>query len=209
MASTEDNEWIGIDNSFLDKAIATKVSEPDSLNGVLNNLAADIVRCLHENLKQHKINDTGELGRSIKMPIELFGTVLTATLYLEDYFDFVNKGVRGYGGERKTEGGKYIYGPKQAWKIRAVGSPYFFRGKKPPISALKKWTNKRGLNVWAVQETIFRKGLKSRPFYDECIDQSFSGALWDRFKDQIQVVSAKNITRQLKETLQSDLKKSK
>ena len=173
-----------------------KVTDPVTLNDVLENLAADIVSCLKQNLAEHKIKDTGELANSIQMPIKLFGSVLTATLSLEDYYDYVNKGVRGAGGNRKT-------GSLKAWKIRAVGSPYHFSNLRPPISALKKWCSKRGLNVYAVQESIFRKGLKSRPFYDECIDQSFKGALWDRFKSQIKVTSAKNITRELKSTLTS------
>jgi|TARA_Y100000034_G_C6846557_1_gene383537 hypothetical protein len=184
-----------------------KVADPVNLNDVLENLAADIVDCLKKNIAEHEIKDTGELANSIQMPIKLFGSVLTATLSLEDYYDYVNKGVRGAGGNRKTEGGKYLKtGPHQAWKIRAVGSPYYFSNLRPPLSALKKWCSKRGLNVYAVQESIFRKGLKSRPFYDECIDQSFKGALWDRFKSQIKVTSAKNITRELKSTLTSKQK---
>ena len=184
-----------------------KVSKPTTLNEVLENLAADIVECLKKNLAEHKIKDTGELANSIEMPIKLFGTTLNATLSLEDYYDYVNKGVRGAGGNRKTEGGKYLKsGPHQAWKVRAVGSPYHFSNLRPPLSALKNWCAKRGLNVFAVQESIFRKGLKPRPFYDECIDESFKGATWDRFKNQIKVTSAKNITRELKSSLTSNKK---
>ena len=190
----EEKRWLEIQDYEIVKA--TKVSDPSTLNDVLGNLAADLVMCLQDNLKQHKISDTGELGRSIRMPIKLFGSVLTATLYLEDYFDYVNKGVTGAGGNRKT-------GSQSAWKVKAQGSPYKFTDKRPPISALRRWSEKRGLPVFAVQERIFRQGLKPKPFYDECINQSFSGTLWDRFKDQIKVTSAKNITRQLKRTLTS------
>ena len=187
------NDWLDIKD--LEIVDATRISDPSTLNDVLGNLAADLVRCLHENLKKHEISDTGELGRSIRMPIKLFGSVLTATLYLEDYFDYVNKGVKGIGGNRKT-------GSKDAWELRnTIGNYQFKRG--PKVSMIKKWAEKRGLNAYAVRTSIAHRGLKSRPFYDECIAQSFHGALWDRFKDQIKVVSAKNITRQLKSTLLS------
>ena len=203
------NNWLEIKDYEIVKA--TKVSDPSTLNDVLGNLAADLVMCLQDNLKQHKISDTGELGRSIRMPIKLFGSVLTATLYLEDYFDYINKGVEGKGGTRKSDADESAFtGPLMAptkkggaWKVKAQGSPYKFTDKRPPISALRRWSEKRGLPVFAVQERIFRQGLKPKPFYDECINQSFSGTLWDRFKDQIKVTSAKNITRQLKRTLTS------
>ena len=83
---------------------------------------------------------------------------------------------------------------------------YSFTNKKPPISKLRRWCQTRNLPVFAVQEKVFRQGIKARPFYDECIEQSFSGATWEQFKNQIQVVSAKNITRELKTSLTSNNK---
>lgn len=189
------------------------VSQPKNMAQVLNNLAADIVYCLQQNLLNHNIKDTGELYNSIRMPISVFGTMLTATLYLEDYFDYVNKGVKGAGGTRKTDGEAAFVGPKipqtqkgAPWIIRAPNSPYAFTNKRPPLSKLRQWSNTRNLPAFAVQEKVFRQGIKPRPFYDECIQQSFSGALWEQFKDQIQVVSAKNITRELKTSLTSSNK---
>ena len=175
-----------------------KVTDPVTLNDVLENLAADVVECLKKNIVEHKIKDTGELANSIKMPIKLFGSVLTATLSLEDYYDYVNKGVKGIGGSRKT-------GDKSPWKLRnTIGDYQFIRG--PKVSMIRKWAEKRGLNAFAVRASIAHRGLKSRPFYDECINQSFKGALWDRFKSQIKITSAKNITRQLKSSLVSTKK---
>ena len=188
-----------------------KITDPTTLNEVLENLAVDIVSCLKQNIVEHKIKDTGELASSIKMPIKLFGSVITATLHLEDYYDYVNKGVTGKGGVRKSDADEGSFtGPMMAptkaggaWKVKAQDSPYKFTNLKPPISKLRKWSEKRGLPVFAVQERVFRQGIKARPFYDECIDKSFKGEIWDRFKNQIKVTSAKNITRQLKSTLTS------
>jgi len=189
------------------------VSQPKNMAQVLNNLAADIVYCLQQNIANHNIKDTGKLANSIRMPISVFGTTLTATLYLEDYFDYINKGVKGAGGTRKTDGETAFTGPKipqtqknAPWIIRAPNSPYAFTVKKPPISKLRQWCQKRNLPVFAVQEKVFRQGIKPRPFYDECIQQSFSGATWELFKDKIQVVSANNITRELKTSLTSNNK---
>ncbi len=206
---------MAIDESLIGFSIddVEVVSKPKNIAEVLNNLAADVVYCLQQNIAKHNIKDTGELANNIKMPITVFGTTLTATLYLEDYFDFVNKGVRGAGGTRKTDGETSFTGPKipqtqknAPWIIHAPNSPYSFTNKRPPISKLRQWCNTRNLPVFAVQEKVFRQGIKPRPFYDECIDESFSGATWDKFKEQIQVVSGKNITRELKTSLTSNKK---
>ena len=206
---------MALDESILGFSIddVQVVDKPVNMAQVLNNLAADVVYCLQQNIANHNIKDTGELANSIRMPITVFGTTLTATLYLEDYFDYVNKGVKGAGGTRKTDGETAFTGPKipqsqknAPWIIRAPNSPYAFTNKRPPISKLRQWCNTRNLPVFAVQEKVFRQGIKPRPFYDECIEQSFSGATWEQFKDQIQVVSAKNITRELKTSLTSNKK---
>jgi len=56
------------------------------------------------------------------------------------YFKFMDKGVNGV---------------KQS-----VGSPYSYRDKKPPL--LIEWSKAKGLNPFAVQNSIYNKGIKPR-----------------------------------------------
>ena len=102
------------------------VDQPTSLVEVLNNLAAEMIRCLQATIDKDNLIYKGNQRDKMRMPVKLFGTTLVAELYLEDYYKFMDKGVRGIGGERKTEGGKYVYGPRQAWKLKAQNSRYKF-----------------------------------------------------------------------------------
>lgn len=150
-----------------------------SIGDVINNLG---VRLKDETLKQIDTikNTSGELRQSYDFKVKVFGETFEIEVYLADYYDYVNQGVRGAGGIRKTEGGKYLKsGPKQAWKIKSVGSPYFYSNKRPPLSPLKKWLNNKGLryNPFAVQESIFRQGIKGNKFWDRVVDDATNGEI--------------------------------
>jgi hypothetical protein len=150
-----------------------------SIGDVINNLG---VRLKDETLKQIDTikNTSGELRQSYDFRVKVFGESFEVQIYLADYYDYVNKGVRGAGGLRKTENGKYLKsGPSQAWKIKSVDSPYFYSNKRPPLSPLKKWLNNKGLkyNPFAVQESIFRKGIKGNKFWIKVVDDATNGEI--------------------------------
>lgn len=151
-----------------------------SIGDVMKNLG---IRLKDETLKQlDKIENTsGGLKQSFDYRVKIFGESFIASVYLAGYYDYVNQGVRGAGGNRKTEGGKYLKsGPHQAWKIKAVGSPYFYSNLRPPLSPLKKWLNNKGLNNYnpfAVQESIFRRGIEGNKFWDKVVEDANNGEI--------------------------------
>jgi hypothetical protein len=48
---------------------------------------------------------------------------------------------------------------------KSRGSEYSYTNKKPKITkSLRDWSKKRGLNVWAVQTSIYNKGIPAKNF---------------------------------------------
>ena len=182
----------GFDVSQLEEV---KVDQPTTLAEVLNNIAADMVYCLKQSLRKENLVYKGNLEDSIRMPIKMFGFKMIATLYLADYYDYVNQGVKGIGGVRKSGPNK-----NKPWKIQAPNSPYQFK-KGPKVSHIKQWAKSKGLNEYAVRTSIAHKGIKPRYFFDNCMKETFYGQAFDKFKSDIRIVSGEKITKGLKEIM--------
>ena len=173
-----------------------KIDNPSTLSEVFNNIAAEMVFCLKQSVQKENLTFKGNLLESIKMPVKMFGFRLTATLFLADYYDFVNKGVKGIGGKRKSGRLK-----GQGWEIKAPNSPYSFK-RGPRVSHIKQWAKSKGLNEYAVRTSIAHKGIRPRFFFDNCMKETFFGETFDRFKSDIRVVSGDRVAKGLKEILE-------
>jgi len=99
----------------------------------------------------------------VVLPIELGDSKFTLKFQAEDYWKFINEGVRGVGGQKKDG---------SVWTQKGGASPYTFRDKKPPTEALSLWAYAKGLNVWVVQNSIFHKGIKPTHFWDDVVNQN-------------------------------------
>jgi hypothetical protein len=142
------------------------VANPKDLADVMNNLS---IRITKEVLKQIDgepggLSDTGNLRQSVQMPVKFFGTKFVATLYMADYYDFINKGVNG------------------VMTVKS-GTPYSFKDKKPPL--LKEWSHRKGLNPFAVQQSMFKKGIRKRPFWDRAYKTISEGSIFDLLKKDL------------------------
>lgn len=60
-------------------------------------------------------------------------------------------------------------------------------GSAPPVSALESWARRKGINVYAVQKSIQRKGTKPNPFVARAWD-----AIQDNVNDEF-TVAADNV----------------
>jgi len=141
------------------------------------------------------------LRQTVSMPVELFGQTFTATLYMADYYDFINQGVRGVGGERQTENGKYFTGPKQAWRIKAPNSDYFYKDKKPPVESLRQWANEHGINVFALREVIYHSGIRPRKYFDRAMESVNNGEIKRRFVQELNKAGGEAIVKGMKELI--------
>ncbi len=183
----------GFDVSQLEEV---KVDKPTTLAEVFNNIAADMVFCLQQSVQKENLTFKGGLLDSIKMPVKMFGFRMIATLFMADYYDYVNKGVKGIGGKRKSGRLK-----GQGWEIKAPNSPYSFK-KGPKVSHIRQWAKSKGLNEYAVRTSIAHKGTSPRYFFDNCMKETFYGETFDKFKTDIRVVSGERVAKGLKEILE-------
>ena len=154
-----------------------------------------MVYCLQQSVQKEGLVYKGSLQKSIRMPVKMFGFRMVATLYLADYYDYLNQGVKGIGGIRKSGDRK-----GQPWDIKAPNSPYQFK-KGPKVSHVKAWSKSKGLNEYAVRNSIARTGIRPRYFFDNCMQETFYGQAFDKFKTEIRIVSGERVAKGLKEIL--------
>jgi len=178
-----------------DQLEEVKIDNPTTLSQVFNNIAADMVYCLQQSVQKEGLVYKGSLQKSIRMPVKMFGFRMVATLYLADYYDYLNQGVKGIGGVRKSGDRK-----GQPWDIKAPNSPYQFK-KGPSVSHVRQWAKSKGLNEYAVRNSIARTGIRPRYFFDNCMQETFYGQAFDKFKTDIRIVSGERVAKGLKEIL--------
>lgn len=109
----------------------------------MDNLKKEIEKVAKEyttKLRRLVPQDTGNLANSINYIITDDGFEVDAP----EYLDFIDKGVNGV----KT----------------SVGSIYSYTLKKPPIKKLQGWAKRKGLNVWALQNSIYNNGIRPQKF---------------------------------------------
>jgi len=135
---------------------------------MLNNLQAEIEKSAKKVVKKIKLytpTDQGDLRKSVKYVITDDGFEVDALPYL----DYIDKGVNGI--------------------KKNVGSIYSYTLKKPPIKSLKGWSKRKGLNPYAVQNSLYYNGLKPKRFLRKA-DEEFD-------VDSLVVAYGKDIEEQM------------
>lgn len=96
-------------------------------------------------------------------------------LYFPEYGNYIDEGVKGAGGVRRTTSKFRSTNNKgKMWRQNAPQSRFSFKTKKPPIDALRTWSRKRGLNVFAVQEVVFRQGIKPKSWFSDIVNEDYT-----------------------------------
>jgi len=155
------------------------VAEPKSIGDVMNNLAIRVTQEVLKQIDAEQLMDTGNLRQSVQMPVKFFGTKFVATLFMADYYDYINKGVKGTISQAK-----------------APGSPYSFKNKKPPL--FKEWSYRKGLNPFAVQQSVFKKGIRKRPFWDKAYNTITQGDIFELLKRDLATAGRTATTEEIK-----------
>ena len=136
-----------------------QVLKLDAVADSLYYLAAKYVEFATDNLEKANRVASGALSSSIvALPMEILGSVYSVSIKLDDYYKFVDKGVKGWADEK---GGN---------------SPYQFKnyprgggGKKSKmITAIRKWLIKEGLQGRAASATksIYKREKKQASITD-------------------------------------------
>ena len=191
--SSDPFDIMGFDVSQLEEVV---VDNPTTMSQVMGNIAAEMVYCLKQTIDEKGLNFKGNLKDTVRMPVEMFGQRMVATLFMADYYDYLNQGVRGIGGNRKS--GKIE--EREPWEIKAPNSPYSFK-KGPRVSQIREWAESKGLNAYAVRTSIAHKGIRPRYFFDDCMKETFMGEAFNKFKKDIRIVTASKFTKGMKKIL--------
>lgn len=164
----------------------------DNLKEALNEFSDSIVKDAKANLEKSGKVDTGKLKDSlVNLGAKVSKNSIEIGIKMMPYGAFVDKGVRGVGGVRKTTSAfKRTNNKGKMWKQKGKGSPYSFKeGNKPSVKHFIEWSNKRGLSPYAVREAVYHQGIEPNHFLDKAVEtniKSLSNVITDAFALDVQ-----------------------
>ena len=135
----------------------------------LSKFGKSVVKAARSRVKKN----SGDLEGSIGFDLDVYANSFSMSFFMADYGIFVDEGVRGAGGTRKTTS-KYdtTNNRGKIWKQKGGNSRFSFKDKKPPLSVFEKYANNRG-HAFAIQESVFRQGLKPSLFFTKPFEDAF------------------------------------
>jgi hypothetical protein len=140
----------------------------------LKEFIRNVVQQSRSNLTKLKKNHTKSLYNSIKGFSKVSKNSIELYFEMDLYGQFQDQGVRGAGGVRKsTSAFKKTNNKGKIWKQNAPNSPFRFRDKKPSVKHFEAWANSKGLNPYAVRESVYRQGIKPSLFFTKPFNKAF------------------------------------
>lgn len=142
---------------------------------ILNAFGKYVVQQSRTNLTKGSKNSTNELYQSLDYKFDIESDAFVISILMEDYGKFQDKGVRGAGRVRKTTSKFNSRNNKgKMWKQKGGNSPYSFReGIKPSVKHFEDWSRRKGLNAYAVRESVYRQGIKPSLFFTKPFEAAF------------------------------------
>ena len=143
----------------------------------LEKFAVNVITTAKQNLKRE-----GKAGGNLEKmtyEVEAGKNSFSLGIDLADYWEFVDRGVKGVGGT-KADGSK--------WKLKkVVNSPFKYRNKRPPAGVFDKWTIRKGIAPrskkgrfekrsglkYAIAESVYRTGLETTFFFTAPYEKQF------------------------------------
>jgi hypothetical protein len=162
------------------------MAREDLVSAVLIKFGKYVVQQARSNLTKGNHNFDKTLYNSLSYNIFYSDNKFSISFSMEDYGEFQDKGVKGAGGTRKTTSAFNKRNNKgKIWKQKAPNSPFQYKDKKPPVSAFKRWAESKGLNPYAVRESVYRQGIPATKFFSTPFKLGFNRLppdLLDAFK---------------------------
>jgi len=137
---------------------------------ILDKFGRNLETAAKKNLSRKDKNASKRLSNSLKFKTVEKDGVFIMTGTAEDYWEFVDRGVKGKGGT-KADGSK--------WKLKRVTDNKFkYKNKRPPTKVFNLWSVRRGLAprtsggqfttrkslLFAIAESVYRTGLETTHF---------------------------------------------
>ena len=141
----------------------------------LRNFGRRVNKKARQNLKKKGSNDTGKLANSLFLNVKQFPNSISMFMEWEDYGKFIDKGVRGAGGVRKTTSKFNNRNNKgKLWKIKAKNSIYKY-GKSGGISPkhFEGWAKRKGISPHAVAKAVYHQGIETTNFFTKPFEEEF------------------------------------
>jgi hypothetical protein len=147
------------------------------LQSALDRFGDKVISDAKANLSASGKVDTGKLQSSLKNSGAIFyKQSIELGISMSYYGAFVEKGVRGAGGVRKmTSKFNRSNNKGKMWKQNGKDSPFSFKeGVKPSVKHFIDWSAKRGLNPYAVRESVYRQGIAPTPFLSDAVQKNMN-----------------------------------
>jgi hypothetical protein len=138
-----------------------------------------VIKQARTNLSKKKINATKDLYNSMKYETKVFPSgALEFNFFMEDYWRFVDDGVRGVGGT-KANG--------ERWKVKKSTGRFKYRDKKPPAKVFEKWIkakpvvfrNKKGQFItrkqasFIIANAVYHQGIEQTDFFRRSFELAY------------------------------------
>jgi hypothetical protein len=160
-----------------------------SVKNALDSFAYDVIDGAKKNLKSKGKNASGKLSKSLDYKLKVSGKKdkYTLTFLMDDYGEFIDRGVKGAGGT-KADG-------VTKWKIKRTSNKSIFRTssqkgydkKKPPASAFSDWSIRKGIAPrnakgqftsrkslqFAIANSVFHTGITGSNFITNPFNKAF------------------------------------
>jgi hypothetical protein len=142
---------------------------------ILEQFRDYVIQQARSNLSKLKKNHTKKLYDSISAEIKVMPNSLRLYFDMTDYGFFQDQGVKGAGGVRATTSKfKRTNNKGKMWKQKAKDSPFSFKkGNKPSVKHFEQWAKSKGLNPFAVRESVFRQGISRSLFFTTPFEKAF------------------------------------
>ena len=143
---------------------------------ILNKFGKNLVTQSRGNLTRSESRDSDSLYNSLDYEVNVSESSFQFDFIMNEHGEYIDKGVRGAGGVRKTTStfnGRNNKG--KLWRINAKNSPYRF-GKSGGISPkhFKNWAQKRGLSEFAVAKAVYHQGIETTNFFTKPFEEAFA-----------------------------------
>lgn len=151
----------------------------DTTHSALKLFGEQVVGKSKLNLKRKDKLASKGLFDSISFKSKVNKNSLELDFFMEDYWEFVDYGVKGVGGT-KANGKKWE-------KKRVTNNKFKYRKKKPPIMAFNGWTIRKGIAprskggqftkrrglLFAIATSVFHTGIETTSFFTKPFEKEF------------------------------------
>jgi hypothetical protein len=145
------------------------------LKRAVDDFGNKIISDAKDNLNKANSNFSGNLNNSLRSSgVKFSRNSLELGITMNDYGAFIDKGVRGVGGVRKTTSTfKSTDNKGKMWKQKGGKSPFSYKeGVKPSVKHFVEWSNAKGLSPFAVREAVYHQGIAPTNFLSDAVKKN-------------------------------------